>query len=123
MSMIELSYDNVNNGFRKRIHMTAWCPNLTMAEYVFRRAANLYCASHEATSYIMDLTIRCHEVDLQFKSWDRLNWDRLNETYNDSRGIHMIHPALSMNFTKQKDFDVYDDMQFRNERFLDQWRL
>lgn len=118
MSMIELSYANVNNGIRKGIPITAWCPNKYVAEHVFRRAVELYGDRQNGITYQPQfLSLNFNGINLIFKPWSVKG-----ENFKGYRGIHMIHPELSMNFTYQKDFDVYAEMQHLNERYLDQWR-
>lgn len=118
-SMIELCHQNVRTALFEGISIMAWCPTQVVADYVFRRAIDLYLpldpenGSHQGTQ----LSLRVHKTTLRFKSWQ----SRF-ETYKGFRGIHMIHPDLSMNFKDQRDFDIYDDMMFHNTRYLNQWR-
>jgi hypothetical protein len=65
-----------------------------------------------------ELLLEIQYVALRFRSWEastRLyNWKGF-------RGVLMIHPDLSTTFKQQKDFDLYDEMSFHNQRYLDSW--
>lgn len=116
--MIELSFDNVNNGLNRGIHMQCWCPTARIADDIFRRARDLYFSPGKRCSAKRTLrSLDIYGVHLRFKPWNSSN-----NNWRGFRGVHMIHPDLSMNFQKQKDFDLYDEMMFHNERYLDQWR-
>jgi len=116
--MIELSFNNVNNGLHRGVHMQCWCSNRQVADDIFRRAKDLYYSpGRECSAKRTLLSLNIYGVYLRFKPWDPSN-----NNWKDFHGVHMIHPNLSTQFTKQQDFNLYDEMMFHNERYLDQWR-
>lgn len=118
---MELSFANVNNGLSKGIDMQCYCPTQCEADAMFRRAIWLYIPEQPDTSgYRISNTDRLLEIRYTTIRFTR--WDSSRESWRGFRGVLLIHPHLSMNFTKQRDFDYYDDMRFHNERYLDQWR-
>lgn len=120
--MIELSHANVLNGFAKMIHMQVWSRNMVIGDYVFNRAVDLYYRpNHDKIGFYVkraDRTLEIQYTAIRFKSWDGAK----NDSWRGFRGVQMIHPELSLNFHTQKDFDLYDEMKFHNERYLDSWQ-
>jgi hypothetical protein len=118
---MELSFANVNNGLNKGISMICYCPTQYEVDAVFRRAIGLYIPEHPDTSaYRINYKYRL--LDIQYTTIQFIRWDSSKESWRVFRGVLLIHPLLSMNFTKQRDFNFYDDMQFHNERYLEQWQ-
>jgi hypothetical protein len=118
--MIELSFENVNNALSKDIHVQAYCVTMAQADYVFRRACDIYLPKNETVGYYAkktDLLLEIQYTALRFRSWKQTN-----ESWRGFRGVLMIHPDLSTRFTKQRDFDLYDEMSFHNQRYLDSWQ-
>lgn len=115
--MIELSYWNINNGLAKGIHMSCWCPSMQVADDLFRKARDLW--RHEIISTkAQNRTLEINYVHLRWRAWSSAT----DQNWKGFRGVHMVHPDLSTQFNKQKDFDLYNEMMFHNERHLDQWR-
>lgn len=119
--MIELSFDNVNNTLSKAIDIQTYCVNSQQCDYVFRRAVEIYIPKKETFGYFCKHKVFLLEikyVSLQLRSWKSSH----RESWNGFRGVLMIHPDLSTKFTKQQDFDLYDEMAFHNQRYLDLWQ-
>lgn len=116
--MIELTYDNVRNGLRKNISMTGICRSSDDANYVFKRALDIWNIPFSPTTEKTRCLIHFEEITLQFISIKT----HFSDNWKSFKGVFMLHPSIKPYDLSQLKQQILVDMDQHNERYLETWR-
>ncbi len=116
--MIEISYANVMNGLNKGIHMRLLCPTRQETHYMFQRACELWYVKDFSKASQNPYQIDYNGVSMRFDNFEYTH----NSSWRGFRGIFMIHPDITPENTMPRFQEMINEMDWHNERYLDQWR-